>query len=1548
MGKLSVMKQKRRRIYAGTAIVLLALVASGFWQWKNLARAIVNAAAVSIAKVQVSFAEISLSTSRAVLDDVHIGSLHNEPIADIKRLTVTYNLRDLLPGGKRLYGLDTLSLESPHLTIVRHADGSYNVPSPQVPTGNRAQPAPMILRARVRNGSIEVRNESRNAPPNQRRLFAEDITADANISSLQRSTYSVSLNYGEGSGKRYPVRGRGDINYAAGYVDQHWTARQLPIAAAVNFAVDSPSLRVDDGLLHGVELRYYGLPDASNKLQTHLAASATLRGGRISIQGVAVPVVGLSGVFDDYDNGLMTQRLTANLAGTPATVSGGVYDLQRPHLRLAVRGAGDLARLRVAFAQARNLPMHGPLVFSLLVQGSATKPLIWIDLRSPSITYASAPIDRLGGFVAFDGSEADVVDFTGRYRDNALAARGRVALVKRPNAIEVLAKAHAPPDAIAYASQILPGVSLDAVALASAQDPKSIALRGLLWGASSRQRVDAAFDVDQRGVGSIGPLHVREARGSLYARVALDRPHGLVVGLARVNDYRLPQARATVSATLFGGQAKTTYALTGIADADTQWGRAQVQARVASIANELHGGFSGRAGGQASFVASVAGTPQTPRLAGSVVVAGGRYRDFDVNGAAAVAFAGDTLHLREAAVTLGPLFVAASGSVTNLLPHGAFAPRYQLVTELHSSDVRALIAQVQPRVAPLVQGSVDARLDVRGIGTHPSFAGSVDAPEGYLNGLAFRNFHGSIAGASSAVAIRAGHAVVGSTALALSGGATTGGVADVSLNAPRADLADFNDLFDAGDMLAGTGSVDLVARTHGMELLASRGAVNLTAARYRQLALGNVAADWHSSGKRIETNVSLGGPTGTLRASGSITPSAMSANVTARARDVDLATWLPMLGYVVPVTGKLDADARLSGSYPDLSMNVRAAVAGGTAGRLPVQHFEITASATHGRGTIQSARIDLPSLSATASGSFGLRESDRFALLANITSPNVGAFLDAASGKASGISGTLASSVHVEGTRAQPHVRDEVTLQSLQRGNLTIPRVYGVIDADRHSVGIRNGEIDFARGRALLSAELPLLFKTSGIAIGAGGISANVTADDIELSNFANLLPKDTQLGGRIDGNVVATGSIDAPRINGTLALRDGTFRGPMEKSPITGLTGQIAFAGTHASLESRAAVGGGSITAQGTASVSNLREPAAAAFDLQARADNARLDLPNYFTGNVNGSVSLAHTVAGPPQLSGDVTLSRARVPIDAFLSAKGGAGSAPALPDVAFSNLRVSVGSDVRVQSKNVDIGATGELAISGTLRAPSLAGAFDSTGGSLSFYRSFNLESGKVTFSPSSGFIPDVDAVATTYVSNPPTAVRLTVRGPATGMNLTFSSDPSYSREQILGLLVGAQQFGAVRGVNSTGDGSFSATGVASQVALGQLNTLFTRNLLQPLSSSVAGALGFTEVGITSDIQTGLGINAVKKLGKNVNAVYSQTFGYPRTQAITLEANPSVGTGYRLNWYTTVGPSLFVLQGSQPAAGMDVLNLNRLTQLPPPTGTNGINLQYLRKFP
>ena len=151
--------------------------------------------------------------------------------------------------------------------------------------------------------------------------------------------------------------------------------------------------------------------------------------------------------------------------------------------------------------------------------------------------------------------------------------------------------------------------------------------------------------------------------------------------------------------------------------------------------------------------------------------------------------------------------------------------------------------------------------------------------------------------------------------------------------------------------------------------------------------------------------------------------------------------------------------------------------------------------------------------------------------------------------------------------------------------------------------------------------------------------------------------------------------------------------------------------------------------------------------------------------------------------------------------------------------------------------------------------------------------------------------------------------------------------------------------MQGVASTGRGSFSTTSAAQGIALGQLNTVFTRNLLEPLSASMGGAAG-TEVQITSDIQTGLGLNAVKAFGKFTHAIYGETFGYPRTQSVALEANPNPGMGLRLSAYSADGPTLFGLGQPQPAAA-GVLNVNPATSFTPIGGSNGLSFSVLRRF-
>ena len=1532
-----------RRILAAGAAAVIIVTAVVIWQFPALARIVAGVVASNALHANVSFARVALTTQSAELDEARVLSTRGEPIATIDRVSIAYGLRDLLPGSKRLFGLSSVEVYSPHLTIVLRRDGTYNVPIPQLPASSGRQGTPLVARVCVADGSISVVDERHPAASNSR-LYVRNVTVDADVSTVALTTYNVAFDYGENAGRLYPVRGRGNIDARAGYMDQHWTAPALPISGAADFILDSPTLSLRAGTLHQIDARYFSLPLESAS-SPHLAVSATLEGARIVIAGLSQPVENVRGPIDAYEDGLLTPRLDATLARVPVRVSGGIYNLRHPRIRMAVRGSGDLARLRTAFTAAHRLPVSGPLDFAVLVAGDTTQPMTWIDLRSPRVVYASAPVDRVEALVGFDGKEADIVSFDASYRGAELSARGRASLRKTPGAVDLMLTLRAPPGSIPYAGELLPNLPLRGFATATADDPKAIGARGVLWGSNSVRRVAALFDVDGRGVGTVGPLRISGSRGTLYSRVALDRPHDFALGLVRARGLSIPQARAVANADLFGGRTAGGMAADGTARITSAWGGATAAGAIGLQHGALEGAIAGTATGAASFGAILAGTPSSPRVSGTVAIANGRYRDFNVSGTAGIAYADGTLRVHDAEGMLGPAFVGLAGVVRGLTIGTAPVPRYDLSAQVQTSDAGTLLAVVQPKTAGLVAGSVDADVRIGGQAATPAIDGTFDAPEGSVNGLAFRDLKGKVHGNQRAIAVTDGGVRVGTTALTFDAN-VAGKTAQVAINGPQTDLADFNDFFDTGDTLSGIGAMQLQATLHGEQVTATSGTAEFARARYQRLDLGTVAARWQNKGDLVHASMQSGGKSGNISVTGTVATSSRTVNLSGTASGLDLAMWLPMLDIPAPITGKLDARAHIAGRYPDLALNVHAAVFNGTLARLPVERFEITASAAHGRGTISSAVISVPSLTTDVSGAFGLRASDPLSLVAHTTSPDVGAFIVAATGRNLQVSGALDSTLHINGTRNDPRLSDTITLQSARYQSLVIPRVAGTVDLNRRAATIRDGEIDLEKGKATFSAVVPIEVTSSAVRPGNGPIAATLVADDVELSSFNSLLPKGAQIGGRIDGRLAGGGTVSVPLLSGSLRLSAGSFRAPQQKSPLTGIGADLTFSGNQAHLRSSTTLGGGTLSLAGTASLATLRHPAETTANLVVSAQNAHLDLTPYFRGNVNGNLTLAHSPSTGTVAGGDVTLAQSRLSLGAFLGGTNGGTESSFLPPLSFSGLRVTAARDVRVQDANVDVGATGSVTVDGTLAAPRLAGTFTSTGGTLSFYRTFNIERAEVAFSPGSGFIPDVNAKATTFVTNPSTAIGLQVTGPATSMQLALTSQPEYSRQQILGLLVGAQQFGAVQGVQSTG-GSFSLSSAAANVALGQLDTLFTRNLLQPLSSSMAEALGFTNVTLTAGLQSGLGVSAVKAFGKNVNAIFAQTFGYPRVQSITLDAHPSDATGLRLTAFTAVGPTLLSLQQPLPVTA-GTLNVNPLTSLPPITGNNGITFAFQRKFP
>lgn len=1511
---------------ATALLVLSVVVVVAFGQ--SLAHAGV-VAGLRIAGIDARFVTLNVGFNALHATGVELRSNAAEPIASIASIDLRYSVRDLLPGGKRIYGLSAFDVERPRITVIRHKDGTWNIPIPKQTQNGAPSRVPFIFDGIVRDGSVEVYDRAQGVAA-ARHLAAQKLNCTLHVATNARTRYTASALYVE-DGQAYPIVGRGDIDTGNSFATQQWTATHIPIARIVDFALNSPSMHVATGELHNVDARIVGLRDRNGSIAQHLSVTADLADTRLAIGGLAKPLRDVHGPLAVYGDGLLL-HLGATIAGVPITLGGGIFNLAAPAFRLTIHGSGDLGRLRQALAQTSSLPLRGPARLDVLVEGTASKPLIFIALQGPHATYRDMPFDRPNGLIAFDGQEADIVDFHMRYASVGLRARGRLALHPKSRALQMIAGIDTPPNALPYVSAVVPGMPLHALILSTGDTLTTADTRGIITGSLGARSLSGTFNVSSNGTGILGPLAVRDPHEHLYAIASIDHPHDRMSAYLDATHVRLatrltaalpgfsvpaaPPLAATLDGRIFSSFAHGRIAATGV----TNFTRISTPYGEVARAS-VRFGPAPRSGLAVALDASGIGSP------GAQATAMLNYR-------------GRTVEVRDAAVSLGATFVNANGSVENI----GSAPAYDFATRLYSADLTSLVALADPARARMVEGSADAAVSVRGTGSNPVVDGVVKSSEGAVNGLAFSNLRTKITGTPARLALRGGAVSVGGTAVAFFAEAGTAGSGAVAVHAPRADLADFNDFFDTGDTLAGEGHIDASVAFAGSTLTNTKGNMALRNARFRSFQLGTTAARWQSAGQRIDSTLAFGGENGRVSIAGSVTTNG-SVDLYGKARAMNLAQWLPMAGVVVPVTGLADADVQVAGRYPDLDSAVHAQVANASVGRVRVRQAAADATLVRGRGRLSHFLVDRQDARVTGEGTFGLHPSDALALAFRGSIADIGTVARDVTGNAIDAAGSLNTTLRITGTRTAPEISDDFTLAHARYGRFTIPRATGVARVDQHTIELRSAEVDLEHGRILASAHAPIALMPFAIDPHNRPISATLIADDVEASNVAQLLPPKTKLNGRVDGRVTLAGSVYAPKFDGLLTLADASFSGPVERVPITSGTAQLAFSGTTVTLrQAHANVGGGTLSADGQAFVRNVHDLGDLALVANARTQNATLDLPAYIKGRFDADLHLTRAPGSRPLLGGTAEVSHARIPLTALYNPQPAGAAKTTPPDIGFG-LHVLAGPDVRVTSPNVDVGATGALDVAGTLAAPTLDGTFTSTGGTVSFFRTFRIEEGTVRLDPADGIIPTVDALATTTVPNPSTDVVIHVTGPATALKVAFTSDPPYDRAQILGLLVNAQAFGAVQGVASTPGSGFSASSAVSQLAAGQMNQIFTRSLLEPLSVALGSSLGLQNFQITNDLQSGVGVNATKAFGKNLSFVFADTFGYPRRQSWSLRAHPNESLQYEITTYTTTGQTL--LGFPQPVL-LNAMSFGDASAIPLNSGGSGFDVRLTRTYP
>ncbi len=945
------------------------------------------------------------------------------------------------------------------------------------------------------------------------------------------------------------------------------------------------------------------------------------------------------------------------------------------------------------------------------------------------------------------------------------------------------------------------------------------------------------------------------------------------------------------------------------------------------------------------------GTLRAPAADLGFAIADTRVRGLRLVANASGTYRDGTLRVDDAHALVGDGSLSANGSVRDLTGR----PGVDVTAHVRGAQI-AQLNRVVRLPLPSPDGEIDADARASGPLSAPQVTADVRIPNGTVNELSFRNAHAALAGTRANVAVRGGTVTVGSTVVTFAGDASRA-AQRIDLRAPHVDLADFDNYFDAADAIAGRGHLALAA-TASAAGVQTTGDVAIAGVRFQRFAIGTTAAHWTTRGRTIDATAGVTGAHGnaslvasaTLPAGAPLRDAAhrIAIDATGTLSAFDLAAWLPVAGRQAPLAGIVGGTLRVHGTAAAPAFALDAAVTNGAAAGYHLDALTLAANGDGRQVHVTSLHLAGPGLTADANGTAGYGARDPLAFALHATSPDLPT-LERAIGVKLIVGGSVSTTVDLSGTRTSPRVMQTLDATNLRYAHVTIPRVHAVASADATALRLDAFEADLTRGRLVASATAPIVLAPPRIGVRNAPLHVMLRADGVDLSAFAALLPNESKLTGTIDGQIVASGTSQHPAIDGAIALAAGSYASDVVRSAVTNARARLTFTNDTAQLTGvHADVGGGSIDGSGNATFGDARSIAQTlALNAQLTASNAVLDINRYLRGTVNGTVTATKT-AGERYavIGGNVAFSKTRIPLTALLaSSTANPQATPAALPVAFA-LTVRAGNDVRVQGSGVDVGARGAVTVGGTLAAPTLAGSLASTDGSLSLYRTFALQRGRVTFAPSDGLIPDVDATATTTISDPDTDILLHVTGPATHLTLDLASNPSYDKEQILGLLINAQAFGAVQGVQ-TGQGSGGIN--AANVAGGYLSSQLSQSLLEPFGSQLGSSLGFSDLALGYDYGSGFSAGASRPLGKNITASFHQTFGVDERQILGFAYALPKHTGLQLSLFNAGNESPSIIAngtflGSQvPFTPTDYT----LQAFQPPPGVAGLVFTYQHKF-
>lgn len=470
------------------------------------------------------------------------------------------------------------------------------------------------------------------------------------------------------------------------------------------------------------------------------------------------------------------------------------------------------------------------------------------------------------------------------------------------------------------------------------------------------------------------------------------------------------------------------------------------------------------------------------------------------------------------------------------------------------------------------------------------------------------------------------------------------------------------------------------------------------------------------------------------------------------------------------------------------------------------------------------------------------------------------------------------------------------------------------------SIEINNTEVDSITGNILLendrrfSASETINFKEGGNLDIDGSYS--FTDDELSLSSKLQSLPISFILSffgdqisgnGQVNGNLRAEGTLDSPQFSGSLGVEGEALEVGIW-APIKNYQAQLDFRNDRAVLQNvRGQFVDGDFEITGAFNLLDSDN----FWDLSLKGQKLYFDY-----GSLKGPFDSNLSFSGPlmdPLLKGDLNLYNFVIGIP-FEWPAGEAEADQEAADAAENDdqkafiprieLELIPGNNVRVKNQNMDILVqNGDLSLDfNNLRDNPLMmeGRLRSNEGRFTYYNSrFNLNNAEVLFTPvDERDIPNLLVNATTYASG--REINIILNGPANNMNISFSSNPEMTEEEILNLLSSKGALGSA----IIGGEDIGVQQIIMQELIRIVNGFLQEDLISGIESDFRTAFALDRIEIDA-LQYGLEREIAIYLGKNISErfylEYAAFFGED------VEDN-EISFQYKLNEITTLKGSYF----------------------------------------